>query len=491
MIQDSTLDRRAALAGMALTGALGLCGATAPPRIRRETRGWRFPAGFVWGAATAAYQVEGAVAADGRGASIWDTFSHTPGKVRNGDTGDVACDSYHRFGEDIALLKAMGLTSYRFSIAWPRIQAEGLGPGNQKGLDHYRRLSDTLLAAGIRPLPTLYHWDLPQPLEDAGGWPNRDTASRFADYAAIVSRELGDRVRDWALFNEPATFTQLGYMNGGHAPGRKEPHAFLRATHVVNLAQGMGFRAVKAAHPRLRIGGAFDVSPMEPATGSAEDAAAAERVHRFRNLWFIETALRGAYPPGVLPADRLADLLAMRPGDEAAMRAPFDFVGLNNYTRSEVRHDPTQTAIPGLDAAVAWAVGPFPRTDFDWAIYPEGFYRIIKRIHETTGDIPLEITENGAAYHDAPGADGRVRDVRRIEFYRAYLAAMARAMAEGAPVRGYHAWSLLDNFEWAAGYGQRFGLAYVDFATQRRTLKDSGRWFGDLARTSFLEDAAA
>jgi beta-glucosidase len=289
----------------------------------------QFPSGFLWGSATAAYQIEGAVMEDGRGESIWDHFAHTHGKVKNDDNGDVACDSYHRYMDDIALMREMNLKTYRFSIAWPRIQPDGRGPVNDKGLDHYKRVIDALLEAGIRPFPTLYHWDLPETLEDAGGWPNRDTAQRFTDYVDLVTKGLADRIGQWGIFNEPKTFTGVGYWNGRHAPGKTDPLRFVRATHTVNLAQGMAFRVIKAANPKAQVGGAFDVSPMMPATPSAADKAAAERWHKFQNLWFLYPPLRGHYPEGVLPADRQAELLGFQPGDEQIMRAALDFVGLN------------------------------------------------------------------------------------------------------------------------------------------------------------------
>jgi beta-glucosidase len=341
----------------------------------------RFPKGFHWGTATASYQIEGAWQADGKGESIWDRFAHTPGKIKLGHTGDVACDSYHRFGEDVALMRAMHLTSYRFSIAWPRIQPNGSGPANPKGLDYYRRLVDALLAAGIRPFPTLYHWDLPQALEERGGWPARDTAGRFADYAEQVVRALGDRVSHWMIFNEPNIFTVMGYLAGIHAPGRREPEAFLRATHTVNLAQGEAFRAIRAARPDAVIGTAFNMSACEPEGDGEADRAAAERWHAFVNLWFLETALRGRYPdafPGGAPLEQMG----VRDGDLERIRAPLDFLGINLYTRSIVRHWEADRV--GLKAL---AVGPLggsqgPKTDFGWVGLAEGALRRADPDHE-------------------------------------------------------------------------------------------------------------
>ena len=444
----------------------------------------RFPAGFLWGAATAAYQIEGAWRADGKGESVWDRFAHTPGKIRDASNGDVACGSYTRYPDDIALARRMNLKSYRYSIAWPRIQPTGSGKPNAAGLDYYKRLTDAVLAAGLRPLVTLYHWDLPQALEDRGGWPNRDTAQRFADYAQSVAAALGDRVRHWVLLNEPKTFTGCGYWIGIHAPGRRDPRAFLQATHSANLAQGLGFQALKGLSAAHQIGSAFDVAPMYPATASAEDAAAAERWHRFQNLWFIEPALKGRYPAGVLSESLQADWLGWRTGDERLVRAAFDFVGLNYYSTVLVKHAPRAGGIPGLDAQGAWATmfEPTARSDNGWAIYPSGFHDILLRMNREIGGLPIEITENGAADNTAPDSRGRIADLPRIDYLRGHLRALARAIDDGVPVRAYHCWSLLDNFEWAEGYSQRFGLVHVDFARQqRRTIKDSGHWYARLA----------
>lgn len=443
-----------------------------------------FPQGFLWGAATAAYQVEGAWQEDGKGESVWDRFAHTPGKIEDKSTGDVACDSYHRYRDDIALLKRLGLKSYRFSIAWPRIQPAGRGAANVKGLDYYRRLTDALLEAGIRPLATLYHWDLPQTLEDAGGWPNRDTYQRFGDYAAIVAEALGDRIKHWIIFNEPKTFTGVGYWQGRHAPGRQDPLAFLRATHTVNLAQGQAFRALKAAHADLQVGSAFDVAPMFPASGSYADLAAAERWHKFQNLWFVETALHGRYPQGVLPVNAQAGLLGIRNGDDQIMRAPLDFAGLNYYSPWIVRDAPEGNGVPGLNTVGQWAVAPgsHPKTDIGWDIYPQGFYDILVRMQRELGDLPIEITENGASYNTAPDVEGRIHDTARIDYLRSHLSALAQAIRDGVTVRAYHCWSLLDNFEWARGYSQRFGLVHVNFAGARqRTVKESGEWYARVA----------
>lgn len=457
--------------------------ASSPARQFDASSEIAFPRNFFWGTATAAYQIEGASKDEGKGESIWDRFAHIPGKIKNGDTGDVACDSYHRWREDIALMRAMNLNSYRFSISWPRIQAGGSGPANSKGVDYYSRLVDALLEARIRPLVTLYHWDLPQTLEEAGGWPNRDTASRFADYVELVARALGDRVSDWILFNEPAAFTELGYLEGTHAPGRNSIIDFLRASHTVNLAQGAGFRALKAVRPSLRVGSAFSMSACEPASNSEEDRLAAERAHAITNVWFLEPALSGRYPEALAFLPETA--MRIKSGDLDKMRAPLDFIGINLYYRT-----------------IAWAPGAVerishtqqwlfpvkmtggqhgPKTDIGWEVWPQSMYDMVMRISRDFNRPQIEITESGCAYNDNPDASGVIRDTRRIEYHRQYLQGLARAIADGADVRGYHAWTLMDNFEWAEGFSQRFGLAYTDFKTQQRTIKESGRWYARVA----------
>jgi beta-glucosidase len=446
-----------------------------------------FPAGFRWGAATAAYQIEGASREDGKGESIWDRFAHTPGRIELGQTGDRACDSYRRFADDVALLRAMHMNSYRFSIAWPRIQPEGRGAVNAAGLDYYRRLVDALLAAGIRPFPTLYHWDLPQALEDRGGWPARDTAARFADYAHLVVRALGDRVSEWMLFNEPSIFTGFGYGQGIHAPGVRDRSALLRAVHVVALAQGEAFRAVKEERAGLRVGSAFSMSPCEPGSSASSDADAAERMHGWVNDWFLRAALRGEYPGCFergLPAE-----LDVREGDMARVRAPLDFVGINLYSRMLVHADPKDRL--GIGARSLGLGGhEGPQTDFGWEVWPDALYDAVMRTTRDYERPVIEITENGCSYADAPGPDGAIRDQRRIDFFREYLAALAAAIEDGADVRGYHAWTLMDNFEWAEGFTQRFGLAWTDVATCDRTLKQSGEWLGRVAAENGLDPEA-
>jgi beta-glucosidase len=445
---------------------------------------YQFPKDFVWGAATASYQVEGAWNADGKGESIWDRFSHTTGKVKGGYTGDVACDSYHRYKEDVEIAQKLNLKSYRFSVSWPRIQADGKGKPNEKGLDYYKRLADTLNEAKIRPLVTLYHWDLPQALEDAGGWPNRDLAARFADYTEIVVRALGDRVNYWCIFNEPWVFTFLGYSRGIHAPARKNFDDCMRATHVVNIAQGQAFRAIKAINSKFQVGSAFSMSNCQPATSSDADRQAADRAHAVGNVWFLHPALKGEYSkafPGGAPLDQMG----VKSGDLELCRAPFDFLGINYYRRQLI------SAIPPGGGESSTGVNTFDAfdgvlTDFGWEVWPDGFHDLLMRISREYNNPVLEITENGCSYLDAPDEHGAVPDTRRIDFTRGYLSALGRAIRDGAKVRAYHHWSLLDNFEWAEGYAQRFGMVYIDFRNQRRIIKDSGHWYSKLAASGNL-----
>jgi beta-glucosidase len=444
----------------------------------------RFPKDFFWGVATASYQVEGAWNLDGKGESIWDRFSHTRGKVKGAATGDVACDQYHLYKQDVALMKRLNQKSYRFSAAWTRIQPSGVGPVNQKGIDYYSRLTDELLAAGIRPMCTLFHWDLPQALEDLGGWPNRDTAAKFADYTAIMAKALGDRIDTWAIFNEPWVFTYLGYGIGIHAPGKTGYRNFLKASHTVNLAQGEAFRAMKAASPRAKIGSAYSMSPGVPLTDSEADKAATARFHAVNNVWFLNTALKGTYAEGFAGGNPY-EVMGFQPGDEKLIAAPLDWVGINYYQRTFISAPPAGS----LEPYTAHAATEGPLTDYGWEVWPKGIYDIVTTISNEYGKPIIEITENGAAYADTPyaAAGFSVPDARRTEFYRGHLAELARAIRDGANVRGYHAWSLMDNFEWAEGYSQRFGLTYVDYRDQKRTPKDSALWYAKVAASGRLD----
>jgi beta-glucosidase len=431
-----------------------------------------FPRDFAWGAATSAYQIEGATHEDGRGASIWDTFCATPGKIRNGDSGQVACDSYHRYPQDIARMRQLGLDSYRFSIAWPRIFPEGRGRLNERGLDFYDRLVDELLAAGIRPLATLYHWDLPQALENQGGWPDRATAEAFAEYVEAVARRLGDRVGHWVTHNEPYCSSWLGYGLGLHAPGRTDPAAAMAAAHHVLFSHGLAVDVLRRESPGAKVGIVLDSWPVYPASDDTRNVAAAWEADGYRNRLFFDPVFRGRYPEDVL--ERLDGASPpVREGDLATIAAPIDFVGLNNYSRTIVEAD--EDGRPrNLHADDA------PVTATGWEIYPDGLYEVLKRLHLEYGVRSLYVTENGAAFADVRGEDGRIDDRDRIDYLSQYLGAVARAISDGVPVHGYFVWSLLDNFEWAQGYSKRFGLLYVDYTTLERIPKSSFYWYRDL-----------
>ncbi|KOU54305.1 GH1 family beta-glucosidase [Streptomyces sp. WM6378] len=464
----------------------------------------RFPSDFLWGAATSAYQIEGAAAEDGRTPSIWDTFSHTPGRTAGGDTGDIAVDHYHRMREDVALMTELGLTSYRFSVSWSRVQPTGRGPAVQLGLDFYRRLVDELLDRGIAPALTLYHWDLPQELEDAGGWPARDTACRFAEYATLVGAALGDRVERWTTLNEPWCSAFLGYGSGVHAPGRTDPAAALRAAHHLNLAHGQATSALRAVMPaRNRIAVSLNSAVIRPRSQDPADLSAARRIDDLANGVFHGPMLHGAYPKHLF-ADTasVTDWAFVHDGDLRAIHQPLDALGLNYYTTSLVSAaDPeradgradghgasTHSPWPGA-ASVAFHQPPGERTAMGWAIDPSGLYDLLLRYAKEAPGLPLLVTENGAACDDKPGPDGAVHDPDRIRYLRDHLATVRRAMEAGADVRGYYLWSLMDNFEWSYGYGKRFGAVYVDYETLARTPKSSARWYAELARTGELPEA--
>ncbi|WP_216324770.1 GH1 family beta-glucosidase [Deinococcus aestuarii] len=439
------------------------------------------PSDFLWGAATAAYQIEGAVREGGRGASIWDTFSHTRGHVKGGDNGDVACDHYHRYREDVALMRDLGLTAYRFSIAWPRIQPEGRGRANEAGLAFYDRLVDELLGAGIQPWATLYHWDLPQALEDAGGWRSRDTAHRFEEYAFLVGERLADRVSGFMTLNEPVVVFLLGHIFGNHAPGKRLGLAGFPVAHHQLLGHGLAVRALREAGAR-RVGLANNYAPSWPASDRETDERAAARLDAWRNWLFTDPLLRGEYPAEVteLLSERVPDVLeAVRPGDLGVIAAPLDFLGVNYYQPDWVRAD--------LFSPFGGHAGSVPgreKTGFGWSVVPEGLTQALTGLKERYGDAcpPLYVTESGCSYPDRVDERGRVRDEARIRYHEAHLEAVWEAMTQGADVRGYFVWSLLDNFEWAEGYSQRFGLVHVDFETLTRTPKDSYFWFQEYLR---------
>jgi beta-glucosidase len=432
-----------------------------------------FPDGFLWGASTAAYQIEGAVREDGRGLSIWDTFSHRPGNILNDDTGDIACDHYHRWSQDVALMRELGIGAYRLSTAWPRILPEGRGRPNPPGLEFYDRLVDALMGGGIEPWICLYHWDLPQVLEDRGGWQNRDVASWFADYAAMTVRRLGDRVKHWATFNEPNAASVLGYCEGVHAPGIRGRESALRAIHVMNLAHGLGAAAMRSERTDLLVGNIYNFHPQEPASGREEEERAALMLDALWNRSFPDPQVHGTYPEPLA-----AEMKAfVQPGD-------LEIIAFNHYSRSRVRRDrdhPFEVGSIPPEPGV-------PVTEMGWEIAPEAFRQVMIEAKERySGDLPIYILENGAAFPDQIDADGRIRDERRIAYLRGYLGAVLDAIAAGVPVRGYFVWSLLDNFEWAFGYSRRFGLVHVDFATLDRRPKDSFHFYSELAHGAPLE----
>ncbi|WP_329354391.1 GH1 family beta-glucosidase [Streptomyces anulatus] len=434
------------------------------------------PADFTWGVATAAYQIEGAVAEDGRSPSIWDTFSHTPGTIDGGDTGDVACDHYHRVPEDIGLIKQLGADAYRFSVAWPRVVPGGDGPVNKAGLDFYDRLVDGLLEAGVTPFATLYHWDLPQALQDRGGWTVRETSEHFAAYASHVVERLGDRVKDWATLNEPLCSAWIGHLEGRMAPGLTDLTAAVRASYHLHLGHGLAVRAIRAASSDARVGIVNNLSPIEPASTGEADLAAARRADGHINRWWLDPILGRGYPQDMV--EEYGVELPVRPGDLETIAAPLDWLGLNYYFRQIVTADPDGTAPHAQQVPVPGA----RLTHMDWEVHAEGLEQLLLRLTGEYGVQRIYVTENGSAYEDVVAADGSVHDPERVRYLEEHLAACARAVAKGAPLAGYFAWSLMDNFEWAYGYDKRFGLFHVDYATQRRTVKSSGRRYAELVR---------
>ncbi|WP_053202240.1 GH1 family beta-glucosidase [Jiangella muralis] len=464
--------------------------------------GRRFPDGFLWGSATASYQIEGAVKEGGRGPSSWDTFSHTPGKTLNGDTGDIAVDHYHRWQEDLGHIADLGLRAYRFSTAWPRVQPGGRGPANREGLDFYSRLVDGLLERGVKPVLTLYHWDLPQDLEDAGGWTARDTAYRFADYAELMARELGDRVDLWTTLNEPWCSAYLGYGSGVHAPGRADGAAALAAVHHLNLAHGLGLQAVRSVLPSARASVTLNLHVIRPADPSSDDDRdAARRVDALANRAFTGPMLSGTYPDDLL-ADtaHVTDWAFVRAGDAEIAHQPLDVLGVNYYSTGLVRRwdgvgprseddghgDAAGTPWVGADD-VEFVRPDGPYTAMGWNIDPGGLTDLLLRMHREHPGLPMMITENGAAFADTVSPGGAVHDPLRVDYLARHLEATGQAIDQGADVRGYFAWSLLDNFEWSFGYDRRFGLIRVDYETLERTWKDSAHWYRDVVARNGLD----
>ncbi len=430
-----------------------------------------FPVGFIWGAATSAYQIEGAWNEDGKGESIWDRFSHTPGKTYNGETGDVACDHYHRWREDLALMREIGLDAYRFSVSWPRVLPSGRGRVNGAGLGFYDRLVDGLLNAGIQPVVTLYHWDLPQALQDEGGWANRDTAYLFADYAQLMVRTLGDRVSMWITHNEPWVAAFEGHLSGGHAPGLRDLPTAVRVVHHLLFSHGLAVQSIRDTRADLQVGITLNLSPVEPASDSQDDLNAASRMDGFANRLFLDPLIGAGYPQDILS---LLDgvTVPVQDGDMQVIARPLDFLGVNYYTRTVVR------LAPGEGLLQVERVRPDGEyTTMDWEVYPEGLRILLERLHTSYPFPAYYVTENGAAFPDELQADGSVHDGRRRAYLAAHFEAAGRAIHNGVPLKGYFVWSLMDNFEWAHGYSQRFGLIYVDYPTQRRLMKDSALWY--------------
>ena len=450
-----------------------------------------FPDDFIWGSATSSYQIEGAWNEDGKGESIWDRFTHTPGHIVDQSTGDVACDHYHRLPEDIALMKSLGLQAYRFSISWPRILPEGRGRVNQAGLDFYSRLVDGLLNAGIKPVATLYHWDLPQALQDSGGWPQRSTAEAFVEYADAVTRRLGDRVGTWITHNEPWCASILSYQYGEHAPGWQDTAAAVRASHHLLLSHGWAVPVIRANSSGSEVGITLNFETMIAASGSPADTRLARIRDGSYNRWFISALYGREYPADIVTHYEPFFPQGMdfiQPGDFEAIAVPTDFLGVNYYTRAVVRDETAadnwpQTVFPDL-----------PKCDMHtgvwdpiyWEIYPQGLYDLLNRIHFEYGPPKIYITENGTSFIEGPNADGRITDNRRQKYLQDHMAAARRAMDNGVPLAGYFVWSLMDNFEWGKGYQQQFGIVYVDYETQRRIPKDSALWYrGVIADNGF------
>lgn len=441
-----------------------------------------FPEGFLWGAATAAYQIEGAAKEDGRGPSIWDTWSHTPGKVVNNDTGDVACDHYHRYREDVALMSQLGLKAYRFSIAWPRILPEGTGQVNQAGLDFYDRLVDALLAQGIKPFATLYHWDLPQPLQDVGGWTDPCIVEAFVNYADVVSRRLGDRVHHWMTHNEPWVVSYGGYGGGLHPPGVQDWSAFLRAAHYLLLSHGRAVPVLRSnGNAETQVGIVTNLEWVDAASDRPEDQAAARQYQGFFNRWFLDPLFRGEYPADMCELYR--EFLPEFDADEVReIAVPLDFLGVNYYSRAVIGAGEGQGV---LQIRREKPEGEY--TEMDWEVYPQGLYNLLVWVHETYAPPAIYITENGAAFADEVSSDGKVHDPRRTAYLQAHFAQAHRAIQAGVPLRGYFVWSLMDNFEWGLGYSRRFGVIYVDYPTQRRIVKDSGEWYATVIKANAVE----
>jgi len=432
-----------------------------------------FPENFTWGTATSSYQIEGAWNKDGKGESIWDRFSHTPGKVQNGDTGNVACDHYHRWREDVALMRELGLKAYRFSIAWPRILPAGRGRINEPGIDFYSDLVDALLEAGIEPWVTLYHWDLPQALQDEGGWPARKTAEAFVEYADVVSRALGDRVKNWITFNEPWVSAFVGYKDGRHAPGHTDQDAAVAASHHLLLAHGQSVPVIRANSPDANVGITVNLTPQEPASPSVADRRLTTWTDGYINRFFLDPLVGRGYPQDIVDSFG-TDMSFIQPGDMDMITVPIDFLGINYYTRNINRDESAEDNLP------VTTIRGDEITEMDWEVYPKSLYNILGRLHFDYAFPAIYITENGAAFPDEVSSDGRVDDPRRLSYIQRHLEMVHNAIQIGVPVKGYFVWSLMDNFEWAHGYSKPFGIVYVDFETGQRIPKSSAGWYSQV-----------
>jgi len=433
---------------------------------------FQFPKSFVWGAATASYQIEGAWNKDGKGESIWDRFSHTPGNIQDADTGDIACDHYHHWEEDLEMINRLGLNAYRFSIAWPRVLPNGRGVINEVGLDFYSKMVDRLLKLEIEPYITLYHWDLPQKLQDEGGWPSRSVADAFVEYADIVSRVLGDRVKNWITLNEPWVSAFVGYRDGRHAPGHMDLHEALAASHHLLLAHGQAVPVIRRNSPGANVGITLNLTPQVPASSSVADRVAATWADGYVNRWFLDPLVGRGYPQDMVNGFGHG-MPFVQANDMDLISVPVDFLGVNYYTRNIARSDKISEA--ENDPHTTFRGDEI--TEMDWEVYPEGLYKILGRLHFDYDFPSIYITENGAAFNDQVSTDGEVDDPARLSYIKRHLEQVHRAIEAGVPVKGYFAWSLMDNFEWGFGYSKRFGLVYVDFETQRRIVKSSGKWY--------------
>lgn len=438
---------------------------------------FQFPKGFVWGAATASYQIEGAWNEDGKGESIWDRFSHTPDCVQDGDTGDVACDHYHRWREDVALMKDLGLKAYRFSIAWTRILPEGRGKVNQAGIDFYSNLVDALLEAKIEPWVTLYHWDLPQALQDKGGWAARETADAFVEYTDVVTRALGDRVKNWITFNEPWVSAFIGYRDGRHAPGHTSQDEAVAVTHHLLLAHGKAVPVIRANCANANVGITLNYSPQEPASQSIADRKSTVWNDGYIMRFYLDPLVGRGYPQDVVNGFG-NKMEFVQPGDMDTIAVPLDFLGVNYYTRTinraeDIREEENEPRTVTRGDEI---------TEMDWEVYPKGLYNTLGRLHFEYGFPAIYVTENGAAFPDEVDADGQVDDPARLSYIKRHLEMVSQAIHADVPVKGYFVWSLFDNFEWGFGFSKRFGIVHVDYQTQKRTVKSSGRWYSRIIR---------